>query len=88
MHSYRMYFSFYSKDALPSPTFKCHYGNGISFWYFRCHHENSIHLINFLMFGKENKLKKTFHTLHLQDNHIKRRCRQHNRKAIRQHKCG
>ena len=40
-----MHYSFYSKDALLTPTFKCLYGNRISFfvfWYFRCHHEYSI----------------------------------------------
>ena len=44
-------------------------------------------LINFLMFGKENELKKILCTPHFQDNCIKKRCRQCNRKAIRQHKC-
>ena len=42
MPNRRMHFSFYSKDALPSPTFKPFYSNGISFQYFQHHHENII----------------------------------------------
>ena len=53
-----MHYSFYSKDALLTPTFKCLCVDGISsfvFQYFWC----LTVLVNLLMFGKGNKLTRT-----------------------------